>query len=57
MALTGTWIKNPAGPPPLILKWTAGEVPVRHRQTPHNPGGNIAAPNLRWRRRADVIAV
>jgi hypothetical protein len=38
MTLTGTWIKNPAGTPPLILKWAPGEAPVRHRRNPHHPG-------------------
>jgi len=35
MTLTGTWINNRAGI--LVLKWTAGEVPVRHRHKPHRP--------------------
>jgi hypothetical protein len=37
MTLTSTWIKNPAGT--LVLKWTAGEAPVRHRHTPQNTSG------------------
>ena len=35
MTLTGTWITNPAGT--LALKWTAGQVPVRHRHKRHTP--------------------
>jgi len=34
VALTGTWIKNPAGT--LALTWTAGHAPVRHRHKPQN---------------------
>ena len=36
MTLTGTWATNPAGT--LVLKWTADEAPVRHRQKPRAPG-------------------
>jgi hypothetical protein len=36
MTLTGTWVNHPAGT--LVLTWTTGEAPVRHRQKPHAPG-------------------
>jgi len=32
MTLTGNWVKDPAGT--LVLNWTAGEAPVRHRRKP-----------------------
>jgi hypothetical protein len=35
MTLTGTWTTNPART--LVLKWTAGEAPVRPREKPSTP--------------------
>jgi hypothetical protein len=36
MTLTGTWAKDGTGA--LVMTWTTGEVPVRHRRKPHKPG-------------------
>jgi len=36
MTLTSTWINDRTGA--LVLKWTVGEAPVRHRRHPHHPG-------------------